>query len=164
MAIICSHCGSALPTTSASEPTHWHNGMGQVLTAAQKDAQDKVVASRFDQPLYAHPAPSEPVSDGLVRFDGVTMTPAAAANRFSELEHRLTGGDPEERTLEHTCRSLMTKIANRGHSGLDVGCLLCQAYIAADRLLSFETGAPLSDEVTSWDRRRDSLPQPPEAK
>jgi hypothetical protein len=65
------------------------------------------------------------------------------------------GGEPvaEEQLLASACRTLMTKIYNRGHSGLDLDCRLCQAYIAADRLLSFETGAPLSEEVVSWDRR-----------
>lgn len=54
--------------------------------------------------------------------------------------------------LERQLRALMTMIYNRGHSGLDHNCPLCQAYIAADRMLSFETGAALSEEVQAWDR------------
>src|SRR5690606_24696664 len=45
------------PAPAAEPVAYWHNGMGQVLTPAELSLQDELFASRFDQPLYASPAP-----------------------------------------------------------------------------------------------------------
>jgi hypothetical protein len=51
------------PSGEAGEVAYWHNGMGQVMTPAQKADQDEVCASRFSEPLYALPTIKEP-TDG----------------------------------------------------------------------------------------------------
>ena len=52
-----------------SAPAFWHNGMGQVLTPAQKAEQDVTAASRFDQPLFTSP-PSQPaLREALIPSD-----------------------------------------------------------------------------------------------
>jgi hypothetical protein len=47
-------------------PAFWHNGMGQVLTPAQKADEREQVASRYDEPLYTHPAPADTGQGGGV--------------------------------------------------------------------------------------------------
>ena len=50
--------GEARLAEGEARPAFWHNGMGQMITAAMKAsfAPDDRLASRFDQPLYAHPS------------------------------------------------------------------------------------------------------------
>lgn len=86
------------------------------------------------------------ISERLASLAVDALTPPAVTAGEAE-----PVSDAEETLLEDACQRLMTKIYNRGHSGLDKDCPLCQAYIATDRLLSFETETPLSEEVRSWD-------------
>ena len=43
------------PSGEAGEVAYWHNGIGQVMTPAQKAEQDEVCASRFSEALYTLP-------------------------------------------------------------------------------------------------------------
>lgn len=108
--------------------------------------------------LAARRAANTPVSRIVTEDDGVSEKHSWSTS--PALPSQVVGDEPEERTLEAHCRGLMSKIYNRGHSGLEPDCPLCQAYIAADRLLSFATDAPLSEEVRIWDANQSCLTSP----
>lgn len=59
---IVSAYDAALPKPEGEAmPSHWHNGAGQLVTNAEREAwrdtPDEDMIGRFDEPLYLHPAP-----------------------------------------------------------------------------------------------------------
>lgn len=110
-AIYSSMLAAAPPTSSAvgaGEPTHWHNGMGQVLSAGDLLLQDEVARSRFCHPLYSAPvAPVEADDHPLLQMGEDLRGPKVGiARRLAQAAIDAIHHDAQEPELGHELAEL----------------------------------------------------------